>query len=211
MSVLMALFLMAAPTPVAGVYVAQQRETASALELEADGRYRWFYSQGALDLSSEGQWTREGDAVILTSDPVTPPSFVYAGSSATGQAGLLVRVLTAADHPIPAVDVVLRYRSGKDVAGSTDGDGQKRFDLPAGADALQHIVLALPVFELRSQDFKVEPKPGETLTFRLEANDLGKQAFARERLKETKTGLAMSYRGAKLDYQRQEGEMEEVP
>jgi hypothetical protein len=202
--------LMAALSPVEGVYVAQARESATALELEPDGSYRWFYSHGALDLTSEGKWARDGDALVLTSDPVTPPSFSYSGAAPGGNRGVVVRVLTASGQPIPAVDVLLHFQSGKRDSGQTDGEGQRRIDLPAG-ESIQHIALALPAFELRSEDYRLSPKPGEILTFQLEPNDLGKQAFAGERLKTAGASLKLRFRGTDFDYQRQEGGIEEVP
>lgn len=210
MSLLLAWLLMLAPTAVEGVYVAQQGETATALELEQGGRYRWLYSQGALDLTSEGKWVAEGGAIILTSDPVTPPSFAFSGTSASGKAGLIVQVLTSSGEPIPAVEVVLRYRSGRENVGHTGPGGQHHFELPSG-ETIEHILLALPAFELRSQEFSLSPKAGETLSFQLEPNDVGKQPFAGERLAATGKGFKLSFRGQPLDYERQEGGLEEVP
>ncbi len=40
-------------------------ETASQLQLEADGSYRWMLIVGSLDLYSEGTWTLAGGQVIL--------------------------------------------------------------------------------------------------------------------------------------------------
>jgi hypothetical protein len=40
-------------------------ETASELKLSPNGRYGWWLVVGGLDLYSEGEWTRSGDAVTL--------------------------------------------------------------------------------------------------------------------------------------------------
>ena len=68
-----AALLAAAPPPPAerkleGIYQLDMRETASALRLEAGGRFQWAFSQGALDVATEGRWRREGDKIILTSE-----------------------------------------------------------------------------------------------------------------------------------------------
>jgi hypothetical protein len=40
-------------------------ETGSQLLLAADGRFRWYFTYGALDLAADGTWRREGDQVVL--------------------------------------------------------------------------------------------------------------------------------------------------
>jgi hypothetical protein len=204
-------WLLLAAAPVEGVYVAQQHETATALELEPGGRYRWFYSQGALDLSSEGRWRLEGNAVIIEGDPVQPPQFSFAGSGPTAAPGFGVKVVTTSDDPVPAVEVRVRYRSGMEETATTDQSGLGSFRLEA-ADPPQQITLALPMFEFRSAPFPVSAKTGETLRFELSPNDIGKQPFPRERLAVTDEGvLTLAFRGAALNYRRQENGLEEIP
>lgn len=215
MSLSLALLLMLAPVPVEGApiegaYVAQTGKTATALELEPGGRYRWLYSQDALDLTSEGKWLLEGGAIVLASDPVTPPSFALLQTSASGEAGLVVQVLTSSGEPIPAVEVRLRSPTSGEHVGQTDANGQHRFALSEN-DLAEHVVLGLPAFELRSQEFRTAAKAGRRLVFQIEANDLGKQVFAGERLSPAGGGFRLSFRGRQLDYQRQEGGIEEVP
>src|SRR5215472_17833262 len=61
---------------VVGTYDGHQMEIAAGLELEADGRFRYGLSYGALDEEATGKWTMSGVQVLLTSDPVTAPRFV---------------------------------------------------------------------------------------------------------------------------------------
>ena len=56
------------PPRLGGRYVHQKLETASELRLTPDGRFAWAWSQGALDLQTEGRWRREGDRLLLTSE-----------------------------------------------------------------------------------------------------------------------------------------------
>jgi hypothetical protein len=61
---------------VAGVYETHQIEVAAALELKPDGHFRYALSYGAVDEEAEGDWTFDGKAVRLTSNPMPKaPSF----------------------------------------------------------------------------------------------------------------------------------------
>ena len=48
-------------------------ETGSGLLLQADGRFEWFFSYGALDLAARGHWTRAGDGIDLAVDEMQFP------------------------------------------------------------------------------------------------------------------------------------------
>jgi hypothetical protein len=71
-----------AATRLVGVYDGHQMEMAVGIELKADGRFEYGLSYGALDEQAEGNWTVEGNKVLLTSDPVTAPRFVFLGQKA---------------------------------------------------------------------------------------------------------------------------------
>ena len=77
-----------AQASLAGTYDGGQMEMAVALELMADGRFRYALAYGALDEQAAGRWTTRGNQVLLTSDPVTPPRFVLV-SQGRGADGLL--------------------------------------------------------------------------------------------------------------------------
>ncbi|QNP41370.1 hypothetical protein [Lysobacter solisilvae (ex Woo and Kim 2020)] len=46
-------------------YLEGVMETGSELQLDANGRFQWYFSYGALDLAAEGQWQHEGGKVVL--------------------------------------------------------------------------------------------------------------------------------------------------
>ena len=59
----------ATPKDVVGQYrLVGVMETASALELFDDQRFRWFLSVGSLDVEVAGTWERQHDTVVLTAD-----------------------------------------------------------------------------------------------------------------------------------------------
>ena len=55
---------------VAGLYEINQMEMAGGLELRPDGRFRYAFDYGAVSEESEGRWTVEDGAVVLTTDPM---------------------------------------------------------------------------------------------------------------------------------------------
>ena len=72
MLVIAALLLAPAPA-VAGLYQSQQMEVGAALELKADGRFRYQLDYGAVSEQAEGTWTSDGKSVRLTTAPAPKP------------------------------------------------------------------------------------------------------------------------------------------
>lgn len=56
----------------AGQYRLSQMEMAGALELRADGRFRYSLDYGAISEAAEGRWSMSANAVKLTSEPMNP-------------------------------------------------------------------------------------------------------------------------------------------
>ncbi len=56
-------------------YLEGVMETASGIKLDADSTFEFFFSQGALDRTGKGKWSRQGDQVILQSDSLPHPGF----------------------------------------------------------------------------------------------------------------------------------------
>src|ERR1700726_4548209 len=79
---------MAQSPSLVGTYDGGQMEMAVALELLADGRFRYALAYGALDEQAAGKWSLRGDQVLLTSDPVRAPRFVLV-SQGKGASGVL--------------------------------------------------------------------------------------------------------------------------
>lgn len=55
-----------AATHVGHYYLQGVMETGSELLLEADGRFQWYLSVGALDLFAAGTWAESNNGIILT-------------------------------------------------------------------------------------------------------------------------------------------------
>jgi len=58
------------PALVGHYYLNGVMETGSELLLKPDGRFQWMMAYGALDQFAQGRWQRDGERVLLQSDPV---------------------------------------------------------------------------------------------------------------------------------------------
>jgi hypothetical protein len=70
---LLAAVLLAAAEPapaLAGDYQTHQMEVGAALELKADGTFRYQLDYGAVSEAGQGHWTESPGVVHLTSDPL---------------------------------------------------------------------------------------------------------------------------------------------
>jgi hypothetical protein len=183
--------LLIAPAPaVAGLYQAQQIEVGAALELKADGRFRYQLDYGAVSEHAEGDWTFDGKTVRLTTRPVPKtPSFE------------LVR-----DDPAPAGELSVSLEPpgfgesyNLDAIGTDAASGEKGLvttdeqgHVLAGAHKLSAIDPLVPVYGSVGGHFALSPDRGHHLLLRFHANDLGTAAFEGERLTLTGGGLVLN-------------------
>ena len=178
-----ALLILAAPASIpspAGLYETHQMEVAAALELKPGGRFRYALSYGAVDEEGEGDWTFDGHAVHLTSNPMPKsPSFE------------LVR-----DDPAPAGELWMTledpgFEWGHPLNAIASADSKEGFEISAddsghvdlaGKPAVRALAPEMPVFGPTGQIFQLSPERGHRLLFRFHRNDLGKARFDHEAL-----------------------------
>ena len=55
-------------------YLSGVMETGSELLLRPDGRFQWYLSYGAADLTAEGRWQRDGGFVALEPEATDGPA-----------------------------------------------------------------------------------------------------------------------------------------
>jgi hypothetical protein len=165
----------------AGEYDGHAMEIGGGLRLEADGRFNYGLAYGAIDEAAEGRWESDGSAVYLTSDPVTPPRFVLVSEGPASAPGPANEFHVALDLPNGIsrqyFDVLLTLEDGKHMQRQMSEDGLV-VPLEAGEKVVA-IRIVLPVFELESDRY---PVTGSEARVRFEPHDLGKVAFAHEKL-----------------------------
>lgn len=159
-----------------GVYDGHQMEMAAGLELKADGRFEYGLSYGAMDEQAAGRWTVRGDKVLLTSDPVKAPRFIFVGQK-SAPAGTF-EISLDVPHGLSA-----QYFDGMFITAKNHGgqeqlsdDGPKSWPIDQ-ADPPVRAMVALQMFELHSDPVTIDPAKGYSLQFRFEPNDLGKVDF----------------------------------
>jgi hypothetical protein len=183
-----------------GTYDGGQMEMAVALELLADGRFRYALAYGALDEQAAGKWSLRGDQVLLTSDPVRAPRFVLV-SQGKGAPGLL-RV----DLDVPKgvsrqyFDALITKVNGQTERKQLAEDG---LSSPfAAAEAPTAIRLLLPMFEVASGPVRLDANSGYSIRFRFEPNDIGKVAFQATPLKLVNGALLFDRHGRTIRFRR---------
>lgn len=182
----------------AGTYIVERMETASALELGEDGRFRWGFSYGALDMMAEGRWRRDGDAIVLDTEPaVTPPRFEVIGTD-TGRGPLTIRIEDESGDTPPYLDVVAENEAGERGLGFQEGDA---FAFEPRAPRIVSVRLGSQAFGFLSEPFPV-PAGTQRMRFRFLPNDLGRGDFRGARATIEGDVLLLPVLGEPLRYRR---------
>ena len=190
--------------PVEGLWSANIMETATALEIRPDGRFRWLLSVGALDLEAEGLWTRRDDgSLLLNSDPpVVAPSFELLRTGRDDRGGVLVRVADEKGRAPVFLDVVAEYADGTSELAQLKA-GEHRFSAEANRPIVAIRVVSAP-FDLVSERFPVDPAAGNVLDVRFHPNQIGRADFRDVPVRVEPGALVMTWRGEQLRYTREE-------
>lgn len=194
----------ASPTPaqaLPGLYVTSQMEMAGALELQANGRFRYQFDYGAASESAEGNWNSDGSIVRLTSNPMPrEPEFEL-----------------VSDGPAPAGELFVAVEEGKlgtwtplTVQLSVDGtdrpvfayaDEDGRIEAPEGR-RISAVKILMPVYETGGDSVRLSPERGHRLLFRLQLNDIGRAAFRSEPLTVEHSMLIMHRYDTRIVFRR---------
>jgi hypothetical protein len=180
-------------------------DTVSALELQADGHFRFIFAAGALDLMAEGRWTSDGRSVILNTEPrPVPPVFSAGPVRRSADAPLAIRVANPAGRGLALIDLRVGFADGHVVQGYTQDEGWRPDDEdhvdPAQA---RWVELSLGMYGLPPQRFALDPAVGNDFAFTLTPNDLGTQDFRDASLAITREGLVLTLLGGSGTFVRQ--------
>lgn len=163
------------PASLVGHYDGHQMEMGAELILTADGRFHYGVAYGALDEEAMGTWVQQGDHVLLTSDPVTPPRFVFLGQKPASAGTLRLSLEAPPGISLQYFDAVLTFAHREPEGARFTDHGVSR---PINVkDPPLTVRLFLPIFELKAEPVSIDPAKGYWLSFRFEPNDLGKADF----------------------------------
>lgn len=179
----------ASPAQVAGLYESHQMEVGAALELQANGHFRYELDYGAVSEQAQGDWSFDGHTVLLTSKPMPRlPSFELVRDDPAPK-GELVMTLEppgfGEDFRLDAVGT--DATSGEKGLVTTDENGR----VDCGNHKLSALDPMVPVYGTIGGHFLLSQDRGHHLLLRFHANDLGHAAFDREALAVTSAGLVL--------------------
>jgi hypothetical protein len=192
----------AAPNPsqLVGTYDGHQMEMAVGLELKADGRFDYGLSYGALDERASGTWRVDGNDVLLTSDPVTPPTFTLLEQRPTSDGKTHLVLDLPKGWTRQYFDAEIGLADGRFVGGQLSDDSDAISLAPGDRPA--SLRLALGVYDLRSDAFRLDGTAASTIHVRFEPNDLGKVAFAKTPLRIDGSNLLFERHGRSIVFRR---------
>lgn len=184
----------------AGRYDGSQAEMAAALELGADGRFRYALSYGALDEMAEGSWTRSDGQILLTSDPVAAPRFEVVPGKAWARPKLVILLDVPQGMSRQYFTAHIAMGGDRTVTRQLGADG---LTLPLGPkERALAVTMELELYGVRSAPLVLARGRGGEVHFRFVPNDLGKVAFAGERLRIEERALAFERHGRTIRFRR---------
>jgi hypothetical protein len=189
-----------AAAQVEGRYVAQRMETASGIELLPDARFEFFFSYGAMDLGATGRWRREGDDIVLDTDPpVRPPRVELVETGHEAGEGFVVRVTDPSGQVPPYLDAEARFASGPPAYAQLDGEAY-RFE-PQPGRRIVSVRVGSGAFQFWSEPFAV-PEGANMMRFRFDPADLGRADFRGQRAHIEGDTLTLAMLGEPIRYRR---------
>jgi len=190
----------APPADLVGTYNGGQMEVGTGLRLEANGRYEYFLSYGALDEESEGTWSADGDAIVLTSAPFKAPAFELVGTKPGKGSTLDVTLEVPKGLDIQFFSALL-VTPDHNATEAQFGDGPLHIPL-TGANHPVQFLLGLEIFDVMSDPYDIPPNPG-SMHFRFVPNELGKVAFDHQRLTRDGDTFLLERFGRTLKYRKE--------
>jgi len=188
------------PADLAGTYNGSQMEVGTELRLEATGRYQYYLSYGALDEMSEGSWTADGDAIVLTSDPFKAPAFELVGTK-PGKGTTLDVTLDVPKQMSLQFFSALLLMPDKTATELNFEDGPLHIPL-TGSNHATAFLLGLEVFDVMSEPYDIPPNT-RSMQFRFVPNELGKVAFDHKRLPRDGDAFVLERFDRKLRYRKE--------
>jgi hypothetical protein len=168
-----------APAALVGTYSGSQMEVGTELRLEANGRFQYYLSYGALDETAQGTWTADGGGLVLTSDPVKEPVFELVGMTSGKGRKLAITLDVPQQLPKQLFSVFALQPDGTAQEMNFD---EGPLELPLTADKRpRKIAVALSIFQVASRPYDIAPGT-RSMHFRFIPNDLGKVNFDHHRL-----------------------------
>ena len=171
-------------SPAGEYYLRGVMETASGFKLNPDKSFEFFFSYGALDRMGKGNWSVEGDSLVLSSGGKPPDGFGLVGSKKTGDTMITIRISEENEIFLKSVYCIISG-GGKTQESISDAKGMISFQ-PQEIDSIQLLFEFCP--EKRSV-FTIKGSADNSFEFRFEASMMD-VFFNKFRLKSEPTQLS---------------------
>lgn len=188
------------PSDLAGTYNGSQMEVGTELRLEANGRYQYYLSYGALDEESQGTWTADGNGIVLTSEKYKLPAFELVGSKPGARPTLDVTLDVPKEMELQYFSALLLLPDHTATEVQFD-DGPLHIPL-TGANHPTGFLLGIEVFDVMSEPYDIPPNT-RSMHFRFVPNDLGKVAFDHTRLPRDGDSFVLERFGRTLKFRKE--------
>ena len=163
-SLLLAFYMHAqtAFSPWGEYYLRGEMEMAGGFKLDSSGRFQFFFSYGALDRQASGSWQKEGDRLILNSEPKGVQDFLLAGSKTNPDKQVTILITDAPQQILPYVIAMVRSK-GKEYSAASNDKGQ--IVLPA--EQADSIVLQFQWCPEKASRFAIADPAHNHFTFKM--------------------------------------------
>ncbi len=174
----------------AGFYRSSQMEVAAALELRANGTFRYVLDYGAVSETGEGKWKSDGATVRLTSDPMpAAPSFAIVRDMPAPAGELWVEFENPGFDWGGPLKLLLQVDGTAELVRATPDDSGK---VDTGGARVTAIRPLIPVYGDPGVPLPLTGERGHRLTVRFLRNDLGQARFVSEPLAVSAQGLLLN-------------------
>ena len=174
----------------AGLYRSSQPEIAAALELRADGRFRYALDYGAVSETGEGVWAADGSTIRLTSEPLpTAPSFAIVRDVPAAPGELWVEFESPGFDWGGPLELLLSFDK---IVGLVRVTASENGRVETNGGRVTAIRPVVPVYGTMGAPLPLTGERGHRLTIRFLRNDLGKARFLSEPLQLTPGGLLLN-------------------
>lgn len=174
----------------AGFYRSSQPEIAAALDLRADGRFRFALDYGAVSETGEGVWVADASTVRLTSQPLpTLPSFAIVKDMPAAPGELWVDFENPGFDWGGPLEMLLSFDK---IVGLVRVSASENGYVETNGGRVTAIRPLVPVYGTMGAPLPLAGNRGHRLTIRFLRNDLGKARFVSEPLRITPEGLLLN-------------------
>lgn len=187
------------PVSLVGTYDGSQPEVATQLHLAPNGRFEYYLRYGALDETARGSWTADGQAIVLTSDPVKTPAFQLLGTQ-PGKGSTLEVSLDLPERWLFQLFSVFVLQPDGTIAEIPFQDGD--LDIPIRSGTPNKIALGVSLYQVMSQAYPIPPGT-RSMQFRFLPNDFGRVAFDHHRLPRVGDAFVLQRFDRTLRYSKQ--------